>query len=77
MSFRSLEPGFPQTWLTRLQRDTLFVQFFGWYENDDYVFIAMEYMSHGDLRQYLSMERSESEAKIITRQLLKGLIIIH
>ena len=77
MSFRSLEPGFPQTWLTRLQHDTLFVQFFGWYEKDDYVFIAMEYMSHGDLRQYLSMERSESEAKIITRQLLKGLVIIH
>ena len=60
-----------------MQHDALFVQLFGWYESDDYVHIAMEYLSHGDLRQYLEVERSEGEAKAITRQLLEGLSAIH
>ena len=53
------------------------MQFLGWYENDDYVHIAMEYLSRGNLRHYLDVERSESEAKAITRQLLEGLLVIH
>ena len=53
------------------------MQLFGWYESDDHVHIAMEYISHGDLRQYLKVKRSESEAKAITRQLLEGLSVIH
>ena len=53
------------------------MQFLGWYESDDYVHIAMEYISHGHLRQYLKVERTESEAKTITRQLLEGLLVIH
>ena len=53
------------------------MQFLGWYENDDYVYIAMEYLSRGDLRHYLDVERSESEAKAITRQLLEGLLVLH
>ena len=54
------------------------MQILGWYESGDYIHIAMEYISHGNLRHCLMMEeRSESEAKIITRQLLEGLSIIH
>ena len=37
----------------------------------------MEYISHGHLRNYMQVERSESEAKDITRQLLEGLVVIH
>jgi calcium/calmodulin-dependent protein kinase I len=41
----------------------------------------MEYISHGHLRKYLEVERpdggGEREAKVITRQLLEGLVIIH
>ena len=37
----------------------------------------MEYICHGHLRNYLEVERSESEAKVITRQLLEGLVVIH
>ena len=55
----------------------MFVQLLGWYESDNYVYIAMEYISHGDLRDYLEVERPESEAKAITRQLLEGLLVIH
>jgi serine/threonine protein kinase len=59
----------------------LFVQLLGWFESDDYLHIAMEYISHGHLRNYLEAERPESkkerEAKVITRQLLEGLVVIH
>ena len=37
----------------------------------------MEYISHGDLRHYMEVERSEDEAKAVTRQLLEGLFVIH
>jgi calcium/calmodulin-dependent protein kinase I len=55
----------------------LFLQLFGWFESDDHIYIAMEYINHGQLHNYLEVERSESEAKVITRQLLEGLVIIH
>ena len=53
------------------------MQLLGWYESDDYIHIAMEYISMGNLRNYLEDERSESEAKVVTQQLLKGLVVIH
>ena len=37
----------------------------------------MEYIIHGNLRNYLEIERPESEAKSIARQLLEGLLVIH
>ena len=37
----------------------------------------MEYIRHGDLRDYLEVERPEREAEAITRQLLEGLLVIH
>ena len=55
----------------------MFVQLFGWYESDHYIHIAMEYISRGNLRSYLKVKRSESEARVITRQLLEGLVVIH
>lgn len=39
----------------------------------DYIHITMEYVSRGHLRNYLEMEKSESEAKVVTRLLLEGL----
>jgi hypothetical protein len=33
---------YPVPGLTRLQHDMLFVQLLGWFESDDYVYIAME-----------------------------------
>ena len=37
----------------------------------------MEYISYGNLRNYLEVERSESEARDITGQLLEGLVVMH
>ena len=66
-----------RAWLNIWQHDALFVQFLGWYESDDYVHIAMEYIIHGNLRNYMEVKRPESEAKTIARQLLEGLLVIH
>ena len=46
-------------------------------ESADYIHIAMEYVPHTNLRNYLKMERAESEAKAVIRQLLEGLVVIH
>lgn len=56
-----------------------FVRFYGWYEDiaRDFVFLAMEYLAHGDLSQYVKDPIIRLEAKEITRQLLQGLVIMH
>lgn len=56
-----------------------FVQFLGWYESDDFIFCAMEYMVNGDLGQYMESVGSHirEEAKEISRQVLHGLVVLH
>lgn len=54
-----------------------FVKSFGWYENSESVFIAMEYFPLGDLQNYLSLPLSEEEAQRITSQILEGLAFMH
>ncbi|RFU34707.1 hypothetical protein B7463_g1636, partial [Scytalidium lignicola] len=65
----------------------VFVDFFGWFRNDDAMFLAMEYMVLGDLEQnlleiedspeHLGAALSEEETQEITRQILEGLKIMH
>ncbi|KAI5852461.1 kinase-like domain-containing protein [Morchella snyderi] len=57
----------------------LFVQFLGWYEKTDFVFVTMEYLENGDLEKYLKSSRlkAKSEAKEIATQLLEGLKVLH
>lgn len=63
------------------QNNELFVRFYGWYQDPGArcLYIAMEYLPHGDLGQYLQNERTEAKrlAPQITRQLLEGLTILH
>lgn len=60
------------------QHTELFVRFFGWFEDEKQIYIAMEYIEYGDLASLILKESlSESDAKIITRQLLRGLKIMH
>lgn len=51
----------------------------GWYENAECIYIAMEYIEHGDLSQYIKIPSfcTHNNAKEITRQLLEGLQILH
>jgi serine/threonine protein kinase len=65
----------------------VFVDFFGWFQNNDAMFLAMEYMPLGDLeRNMQEIENSpihtrpllsEEEIQDITRQILEGLKIMH
>lgn len=49
----------------------------GWYEDDDNVFLAMEYFQYGDLDAYIDAGISEDGAKLICAQLLDGLSLMH
>ncbi|KAK8008010.1 calcium/calmodulin-dependent protein kinase [Apiospora marii] len=49
----------------------------GWFESKDSVFIAMEYLAHGDLQRYLTRALPEVEARQIISQVLEGLQYMH
>jgi serine/threonine protein kinase len=65
----------------------VFVDFIGWFQTDDAMYLAMEYMPLGDLEQNLQyIEKSstqtgpplsEEEVQEISRQILEGLKIMH
>ncbi|KAA8896215.1 kinase-like domain-containing protein [Sphaerosporella brunnea] len=64
---------------TNVLKHELFVQFLGWYEDDQdsYLYIAMEYMEFGDLENHIKVKWSEGDTKLVARQLLKGLTFMH
>jgi serine/threonine protein kinase len=49
----------------------------GWWETDDSIFIAMEYLHMGDLEKYLVVPFPEDVAKEIASQLVEGLGYMH
>ncbi|CUS07247.1 unnamed protein product [Tuber aestivum] len=65
--------------LVKLKKyDEYFVQFFGWFEDPQCIYLAMEYIPLGDLDQcFRKRTFTEAQAKRLTRQLLKGLAIMH
>jgi serine/threonine protein kinase len=87
---RSLNLSTPEsTYLlsSQYREAAVFVDFFGWFQSDDAIFLTMEYMLLGDLEQNLQeIENSPThegpalsgeEAQEITRQILEGLNIMH
>ncbi|KAH7116572.1 kinase-like domain-containing protein [Dactylonectria estremocensis] len=54
-----------------------FIKCYGWYESENMVFIAMEYIEHGDLQNYLNQPFLEAHAKAIGSQLVEGLGYMH
>lgn len=65
--------------LTRLKTHPQhFVELFGWFENEENIYLAMEYMKHGDLNSLILKDYlTEIHAKTITIQVLEGLKIMH
>jgi serine/threonine protein kinase len=53
------------------------VQFFGWHEDENYIYIAMEDMEFGDLEQHITFKWTEEDTKVVASQLLEGLNFIH
>ncbi|PUU83722.1 kinase-like domain-containing protein [Tuber borchii] len=51
--------------------------FLGWFEDSENLYISMEYFEKGDLRRYLSERVSVPTAKLLARQLLEGLNVMH
>lgn len=63
----------------KYQRPDLFVEFLGWYEDNDSTYFSLEYMGEGDLGKYLAANGPQTEAntKEITKQILEGLSFLH
>ncbi|VUC31610.1 unnamed protein product [Clonostachys rosea] len=55
----------------------LFVKVFGWFENQESVFISMEYLELGDLSRYLSSPFPVDQTHQIISQLLQALEFLH
>ncbi|KAF1965573.1 kinase-like protein [Bimuria novae-zelandiae CBS 107.79] len=58
---------------------SFFVESYGWFESQDYVFITMEYFEHGDLQRYMDKvgRISEEDARTISYQILEGVNEMH
>ncbi|KAJ5742125.1 hypothetical protein N7533_011534 [Penicillium manginii] len=59
------------------EQSDLFVEFFGWSEDDNFVFLAMEYVELGDLKANSHSPWAEHDTKLIMHQLLEGLVKMH
>lgn len=62
---------------TEYRQTQAFVDFFGWYQSTDSVFLAMEFLQHGDLSGHIANIQTEEEIKEITLGILRGLDIMH
>lgn len=53
--------------------------FLGWFEDHDSIYLAMEYIEHGDLGQYIrgNPARAKEGATEIASQILEGLVVLH
>lgn len=57
----------------------VFVEFLGWFEDHDTVYLAIEYIPLGDLEHNVPAQAriTEGEIRDITAQILEGLQIMH
>jgi serine/threonine protein kinase len=67
--------------LGQYREAAVFLDFFGWFKKDLYVYLAMEYLPLGDLEKYLSEMYDAGKvpqlgAQQITTQILLGLKIM-
>ncbi|KAG0640817.1 kinase-like domain-containing protein [Tuber brumale] len=56
---------------------SLFMQFLGWFEESDTLYIAMEYIELGDLRKHIGKPLPQKTVQQIANQLLEGLEVMH
>lgn len=62
---------------SKFAQSQLFVEFLGWFEDEDNIFLAMEYFPLGTLDKFISEELKEEDARVISTQSLEGLKIMH
>ncbi len=63
--------------LTPKQYEKHFVRCLGWFDDADYMYIAMEYVEHGNLQKYIRNPPPEVEAAAIVAQVARALQYMH
>lgn len=55
------------------------MQFLGWFEDPDSIYLAMEYIEHGDLSQHIKgcPAQAKGDVEEIATQILEGLAVLH
>ncbi|PWW73100.1 kinase-like protein, partial [Tuber magnatum] len=60
-----------------VKHPSLFVEFLGWFEEPETLYIAMEYLEGGDLTKHIGTPLRQETVQIISKQILKGLKVMH
>ncbi|KAG0643276.1 kinase-like domain-containing protein, partial [Tuber brumale] len=63
--------------LAKVCRPSLFVEFLGWFENHETLYIAMEYLEEGDLTKHIGTPLPQETVRSISKQILEGLEVMH
>ena len=53
------------------------MEFLGWYEEPETLYIAMEYFKEGDLSKHMGTPLPEETVQNISNQILEGLNVMH
>ena len=53
------------------------MEFLGWFENTETLYIAMEYLKEGDLSKHIGTLLLRGTVQIISKQILEGLKVMH
>ncbi|PWW80726.1 kinase-like protein [Tuber magnatum] len=59
------------------KRPSLFVEFLGWFEEPEILYIAMEYLGEGDLTKHIGTPLPQGIVQNISKQILEGLKVMH
>ncbi|KAG0133638.1 kinase-like domain-containing protein [Tuber indicum] len=59
------------------KRPSLFVEFLGWFEDSETLYIAMEYLEEGDLTKHIGTPLPQETVRNISKQILEGLEVMH
>jgi serine/threonine protein kinase len=53
------------------------VEFLGWFEDPETLYIAMEYLEEGDLTRHIGTPLPQETVRNISKQILEGLQVMH
>ena len=53
------------------------MEFLGWFEEPEALYIAMEYLEEGDLTKHISVPLLQETVRNISKQVLEGLKVMH
>ena len=53
------------------------MEFLGWFEEPETLYIVMEYLKEGDLGKHIGMPLLPEIVQIISKQILEGLRVMH